>query len=166
MPQLSPRQHEVMTLEVQGKTTYEIAATLKVTRQAIEKIKHHPNYLKHFNRVDMRQIVLPPLKEMKKLENIKQSVIREEIKRQLDPVIRVWKNGALPAAEQIVKLSIEAKEEALQFAASKEVVNQAGYVPEKKVTTMSVELTGNDAERITQAFTVSQTRTRDVGPDN
>lgn len=153
---LTPRQKQVLDLKKKGMNQTQIAKELGVKQNGICRIQNELEFKKAWAKVCEAKLPMTQVRLMQ------QDIMREEIQKSLDPVIQTWKDGALPAAQNIVALSTSAEEESIQFAASKEVVNQAGYVPEKKVTTMTIELSGQDAERISNAFKLSQTRTREI----
>lgn len=152
----------ILDLERQGKNGVEIAKLMEVSTPRISTLRNTAAYI--YQR-DLE--MLAPVKTTKVKQNelanevkkIRREVIRENIEKQLDPVIQALKASALPAAQEIIRLSVMAEKEETRLAAGKEVLDRSGYMPEKKVISRTIELSGEDADRISESVKYVETRT-------
>lgn len=153
---LTPMQQRVLQLDLQGMPVKEIAAHFGVSQARISQIRRQDKY---------RKIVAPeenpytPTQAKREMQ-IHERIVREEIVKRLDPVIALIKSQSLPAAEKIVERMKKSDSQTTELEAAKEILDRAGYVPEKKVTTRTIELSSDDAERMIEAIKYTETRTR------
>ena len=77
-----------------------------------------------------------------------------------DPVLKVLHTAKIEAAEKLVEKMSNAKNEFLQAACAKDVLNFSGYTPEKKTTVKTIEVTADMANRFEAAIRYTETRTR------
>lgn len=154
---LTPKQEEVYALEKSGIKISDIARQMKTSRQAIDQMRKRPAY-----KNALAHGIIAEAQTHRKLEKTPkffQQIIKEEVKKQLDPVIQLFKENALPLAEELVRLGTEAKSEETKRGAINDSLNYAGYVPEKKVITRSIEISPEDAEKLSQAIKYKETLT-------
>lgn len=148
---LTERQQQVAELDRQGLTQVEIAKRLGITQQKVSRVKTSRTYLRN---------VHPDKFYENEIQAQTTQIIREEVKKRVNPVIDIAVKASPMAMKTLVKLARKAESEDVKRGASNDLLGYAGHLPEKKFTTQSIELTGEDAENIAVAFKYQQTRVR------
>ena len=139
----------IMMHELCGRRNGEIATLVGMTDSRVSIIRNSPLY--------KSQLAL-------RREELKDEIIdKKSTQVTEDPVYKHLQGVKLGAAEKLSEKMIGAKNEFLQVACAKDILDRTGYVAEKRVTTKTIEVTDAMAERFEQAITYRETRTRTTG---
>lgn len=139
----------IMMHELCGRRNGEIATLVGMTESRVSIIRNSPLY--------KGQLALRRTELQTTIIDKKSTQITE------DPVHKVLQGAKIEAAEKLQEKMAGAKNEFLQVACAKDILDRTGYAPEKKVTTKTIEVTEVMADRFEQALRYKETRTRTTG---
>ena len=136
--------------ELCGRRNGEIATLVGMTESRVSIIRNSPLY--------KGQLAL-------RREELKHEIIdKKSTQVTEDPVHKHLQSVKLEAVEKISGKMVGAKNEFLQVACAKDILDRTGYAPERKVTTKTIEVTEVMADRFEKALTYRETRTRSSAP--
>lgn len=136
----------IMMLELCGHRNGEIAQMVDMTEGRVSIIRNSPLY--------KQQLAERRSRLQTQIIEKKSTAIAD------DPVLKHIQENKVIAVEKLTGLMEGAKNEFLQASCAKDILDRAGYMPEKKVTTKTIEVTEQMAERFERALTYRETRTR------
>jgi hypothetical protein len=136
----------IMYYELCGKRNGEIAELVEMTESRVSLIRNSPLYKQQLamRREELKDVIIDK----------KSTQITD------DPVHRALQENKVIAVEKIASLMSGAKNEFLQASCAKDILDRTGYLPEKKITTKTIEVTEQMAERFERALSYKETRVR------